>query len=69
MPAMRLAARFRTDARTHGLRTTPDTALDADVILAAQAATLLGTDVAVATTTIGHIGRLVAADAWWSIRP
>jgi len=48
--------------------------LDADVILAAQAATLdpaawgmAGARVVVATVNVGHLGRFVEARAWQAI--
>ena len=49
--AMRLAAEFWAQARRGGYPAAPDPALDGDVILAAQAATL-GTPVVIATTNV-----------------
>jgi predicted nucleic acid-binding protein len=58
---MQLAAEFWAQIRQAGLPTASDAALDADVILAAQAALLqtLGDDVIIATTNVRHLERLV----------
>ena len=70
--AMLKAAEFWADARRKGLPTAPEAALDADVILAAQAALLTGMekpgDVLVATSNVGHLGRYVSARRWQDIR-
>ena len=69
--AMLKAAEFWADARRKGLPTAPEAALDADVILAAQAALLIGmekpSDVLVATDNVGHLGRFVTARRWQDI--
>ena len=69
--AMRQAAAFWADARRTGLPTAAEPALDADVILAAQAVTLPahdgGTSVIVATTNVGHLNRFVPARRWQEI--
>lgn len=68
--ALRLAARFWADARNQGQPTASDESLDADVILAAQAATLRGdTDdgVVIATTNPRHLSRFVDARLWQDI--
>jgi predicted nucleic acid-binding protein len=69
---MLLAAQFWADARNQGQPTAPDLALDADVILAAQAAVLErgedGANVVVATTNVGHLSRFVSAKRWEQIR-
>lgn len=65
--AMRRAAAFWAEARQQGRPTAPDAALDADVILAAQAATLERTDVIVATTNPKHLSSYVAAELWTEI--
>ena len=65
--AMRRAASFWAEARQQGRPTAPDPALDADVILAAQAATLERTDVIIATTNPKHLARYVAAELWTDI--
>ena len=65
------AAEFRADARQKGLPTAPETALDADVILAAQA--ILpndegkSADATIATDNIGHLSRFVQARRWRDI--
>lgn len=61
-----LAADFWARLRQQGRPTAPDAALDGDVILAAQAALLmgLGHTVVIATTNVGHLARLVPADLW-----
>ena len=65
--AMRRTAAFWAEARQGGRPTAPDPALDGDVILAAQAATLARTDVIVATTNPKHLSRYVAAELWTDI--
>jgi hypothetical protein len=64
-----LAAEFWARLRQHGLPTAGPTELDADVILAAQAALLIGAghSVVIATTNVGHLSRLVPADLWQHI--
>ena len=66
--AMRLAAELWAQARSAGQPTAPDPALDADVILAAQALGL-NTAVVVATGNPGHLSRFVPAQLWASITP
>jgi predicted nucleic acid-binding protein len=66
--AMRRAAEFWARARQQGEPTAADTALDADVILAAQAATMSAADVVIATTNVGHLSRFVPAAVWQDIR-
>lgn len=67
--AMLIAAQFWSTARQKGKPTAPDLALDADVILAAQAEVLRsdGDDVVIATTNEGHLSRFVPAQAWQNI--
>jgi predicted nucleic acid-binding protein len=65
---MRLAAELWAQARQGGYPTAPDPALDADVILAAQALSL-GVPGVVATTNVGHLARFVPADTWQNITP
>lgn len=70
--AMRLAASFWADARKQGQPTASDESLDADVILAAQAAFLnedTEEDVMVATTNPRHLSRFVNASPWQDIAP
>jgi predicted nucleic acid-binding protein len=66
--AMRQAALFWAEARQQGQPTAPDSALDADVILAAQAATLDLSDTVIATTNVGHLARFVRAELWHTIQ-
>jgi predicted nucleic acid-binding protein len=58
------AAAFWAEARRRGKPTASDESLDADVILAAQAATLTGKTVVIASTNPKHISRFVPADDW-----
>ena len=70
--AMLRAAAFWSDARRQGKPTAPDPALDADVILAGQAATLSAggeDEIVIATTNVGHLSRFVAAEEWQEVRP
>lgn len=68
-PMMRQAAVFWAQMRQHGQPTAADSALDGDVILAAQALSLVTpTDtVIVATTNVGHLARMVPARLWHDI--
>jgi hypothetical protein len=66
--AMRLAATLWAQARSTGQPTASDHALDADVIVAAQALSL-GVAVIVATGNPVHLTRFVAADLWTNIKP
>ncbi len=65
--AMRQAAAFWADARQRGQPTADDKALDGDVILAAQIATIESADGIVATTNVGHLARYVRAALWKDI--
>jgi predicted nucleic acid-binding protein len=67
--AMRLAAQLWAEARQHGYPNAPDSALDGDVILAAQALALNVEDLVIATTNLKHITRFIAANHWQSILP
>lgn len=62
------AAVFWAQARQAGRPTAPDLALDADAILAGQAATLRAGDPVIATTNEGHLSRFVAASQWHTIQ-
>ena len=61
---MRQAAVFWAQARQQRMQTADNLALDADVILAAQAVTLGVPDVVIATTNVGHLARFVSAKLW-----
>jgi toxin FitB len=65
---MRRAAEWWAQARSTGQATAPDPALDADVILAAQAMSLNAPAV-VATGNSAHLGRFVPAEFWSSVTP
>ena len=67
--AMRQAAKYWADARQQGRPTADDKALDGDVILAAQAATLNQTDVIIATTNVKHLSLFTEAMLWSDISP
>jgi predicted nucleic acid-binding protein len=70
--AMLKAAEYWAQARQEGLPTASDEALDADVVLAAQAIVLdnsSNNDVVVATANVGHLSRFVRAELWKDIRP
>lgn len=71
--AMRQAAEFWAIVRRAGLPTADRHALDADCILAAQAAVLRGTehDVTIATSNLSHLGRYpgIMAEPWSAIAP
>jgi len=64
--AMLQAAAFWADIRRGGRPTADATALDGDVILAAQARAMAmrGNEVVVATTNVRHIERFVPARIW-----
>lgn len=63
------AAVYWAQLRQQGQPTASELALDGDVILAAQAALLLGSghSVVIATTNVGHLSRLVPAEEWEKI--
>jgi predicted nucleic acid-binding protein len=67
--AMRQAAVFWAEARQQGQPTAGDKTIDADVILAAQAFTLVDGEVTIATTNVGHLSRFVPAQLWCDIMP
>jgi predicted nucleic acid-binding protein len=60
----RAAAQLWADARTQGTPTAPDAALDADMLLAAQARAVGGT---VITTNTRHLSRFVQVIDWTTI--
>ena len=63
------AAEFWATARNSHQPTASGEALDADVILAAQAAlsVQIGEEVVIATTNVGHLERFVSAKQWKDI--
>ena len=65
----RQASLFRADARQRGLPTASPEALDADVLVAACAATIgdPGDQVIVATQNVGHLARYCDAKLWTTI--
>jgi predicted nucleic acid-binding protein len=65
--AMIRAARFWAEARRRGYPTAHDASLDADVILAGQAATFPREPVIVASTNPKHLARFVLADHWQQV--
>ena len=68
---LEMAAQMWGEARNAGIPTASDAALDADVILCAQALSLglSSSDYIVATTNIGHLSRFVPCDEWTNINP
>lgn len=66
---MRQAAEFWAQARNQGRPTADPKELDADVILAAQAALIGrgGDQPVIATTNVGHLSRFVDARRWQDI--
>jgi predicted nucleic acid-binding protein len=67
-PAMRRAALFWAQARQQGKPTAADKALDADMILVAQAVTLGEPGVVIATTNVGHLSLFAPAELWHNIK-
>jgi predicted nucleic acid-binding protein len=68
--AMLMAAGLWADARRRGRPTADNKALDADVILAAQAVLLDSPEdeAVIATTNVGHLSRYARAQRWEEIR-
>jgi hypothetical protein len=66
-PAMRRAADSWAQVRQRGQQAASDAALDADMILAAQANTLAAPNTIIATTNVGHLAAFTAADLWQNI--
>ena len=66
---MARAAELSAQARNEGHATADDSALDCDVILAAQALLVAedGFEVIVATRNVHHLGRFVDAREWETI--
>ena len=69
--ALRLAAEYWARSRRAGRPTADPKALDADVIVAAQARLVTGEDdeMTVATTNVGHLAQFVSAAGWRDIPP
>ena len=67
--AMLQAAEFWAAARKVGRQSADDTSLDADVILASQAETLLreGDEAVIATTNVRHLSLFATARLWQEI--
>lgn len=68
-PIMLRAAEFWAEARKRGEKTAPDASLDGDMILAAQADSLLftGDEVLIATTNPRHLELFAKARHWKEI--
>jgi predicted nucleic acid-binding protein len=68
---IRLAAEYWAQARSGGYPTSGNDALDADVILAAQAteSSESGFDTVIATTKVAHLSHFVDARRWQDIPP
>jgi predicted nucleic acid-binding protein len=65
--AMRQAAQLWAQARQQGQPTAGDKTIDGDIILAAQAVTLVLPEAVIATTNVGHLARFTAAELWQNI--
>ena len=52
-----------------GKPTAGDKTIDGDMILVAQAMSLAMPNVVIATTNVGHLSRLIAAELWQNITP
>ena len=63
------AAEFWAAARNLGRQSADDASLDADMILVAQAATLVqdGNEIMIATTNVRHLALFVSARIWHEI--
>jgi predicted nucleic acid-binding protein len=68
-PAMLKAAEFWAAARKMGRQSADDAALDADMILAAQAASLVraGDETVISTTNVRHLALFASARLWTEI--
>ena len=66
---MRRAAELWAFARQTGQPTARDDALDADMILVAQAESLNDPSTIIATSNVGHLSRFFPADLWTNITP
>ena len=68
-PTMERAARVWADARQRGRPTAPDPALDVDMILVAQAESLMAPNTVIATSIVAHIAPFHPAEFWSAITP
>ena len=66
-PVMRKAAEFWAEARKSGRPSAGNTALDGDVIVAAQTVMAFSTNAIVATSNVAHLSRFVRAETWNNI--
>lgn len=68
-PVMLKAAQFWATARRLGRQSADDASLDADMILAAQAATLdrEGDEAVIATTNVRHLALFASARVWHDV--
>jgi hypothetical protein len=68
-PVMLKAAEFWAMARNTGRQSADDASLDADMILAAQAAVLIraGDETVIATTNVRHLASFASARNWREI--
>ena len=66
---MLMAAEFWASARKRGRKSADDAALDADVLIAAQAVMLMndGDDVGIATSNVRHLSLFAPAKLWKEI--
>lgn len=66
---MRDTASLWADIRQRGQPTADSKALDADMILAAQARRMAAAEVVIATTNVRHLSRLVTDKLWQDVVP
>jgi hypothetical protein len=68
-PVMDRAAALWADARQTGRQTAGNDDLDIDMILIAQAESLLDPTAVIATSNVAHLASFFNAELWWNIRP